>query len=616
MKKICVLPDSVISKIAAGEVIERPASVLKELLENSLDAGAATINIDFTQAGKSCLRVNDDGSGIAPSELELALKRHSTNKILDFDDLEKLNTFGFRGEALYSISAVSKLTLKSSLKNSSSGAEIYAEGGKIIKNIPSIPVGGTTIEVKDLFFNTPARKKFLKSDSTEKNRILKVIEESALVNTHCAFGVRSGGKEIYSLPAQNKDIKTNLYNRIKSIFTGDIAARLKYVSEKFIDARAFIGTVNRFSTAKNMQFFFVNKRPVTSLILRQALYRALSNYTDKNARIVSFMYFNLNPDTFDVNIHPQKKEVRFKDEGLIFSIVSKMVARAFSQISTSAPAKEQAVYYVQDKERSLAQDFKPENIKENDVKIPVPSVENFEMSDSKDLKKIVQSEIVSKNGQGAETPPAEQKQISAYAEKSRMFKPFYRFLGQASQSYLLFETENGILVIDQHAAQERVLFEKYLGEFDSSKPQVQKFMVPVNVEMTASQIENIMSAHEWLRNAGFEIDRFGPKTVLINAAPQIFGFGDDNIKNFILSLVDTDLNPQSENETVKRSKIARLACKNSVKAHKTLSREEAVNLLKNLHKCRHCNICPHGRPVSFTISKFEIAKKFQRTKIL
>jgi DNA mismatch repair protein MutL len=290
MTKIKVLPENVINKIAAGEVIERPASVLKELLENSMDAGAGTINIDLETAGKKLIRVHDNGTGLSEKDLELAVKRHSTSKISNFEDLDSLTTFGFRGEALYSIAAISKLNIKSSLHNAESGSQIYLEGAKLVKKSSAAAIGGTTVEVKDLFFNTPARKKFLKSDSTERSHLIKVIEEAALTNPKIAFNVKSAGKEIYCLPKQSSDEKTNLFNRIKSILGKDIASKLSYVSDADLGCRAFIGTVGRFTTSKNMQFFFVNKRPVTSAILRQSMYRALANYTDKNSRIVSVVY--------------------------------------------------------------------------------------------------------------------------------------------------------------------------------------------------------------------------------------------------------------------------------------------------------------------------------------
>jgi DNA mismatch repair protein MutL len=607
MNTIHVLPGSVVSKIAAGEVIEKPASVLKELIENSVDAGAETINIDFENAGKKLIRVNDDGAGLSPQDVAVAIKRHSTSKISAFEDLDKLTTFGFRGEALYSISAISKLTLKSSLHGALRGRQVYAEGGHVIKDLPYPPAGGTTVEVRDLFFNTPARRKFLKSDATEKSRLLKVVEESALVNTSVAFNVRSDGKEIYSL---------------KSVFTGEITSSLNYVTDKFMDVKAFIGAVNRFSTVKNLQFFFVNKRPVTSLVMRQAMYKAMADFAQKNTRPVSFMYFNMSPDSFDVNIHPQKKEVRFKDEGLIYSMVSKMVAASFSKDTIFKTNEEKAVYYIRDKERCAAKDFAAK--RKNDTK------ENFDAGTGREEKAITaelsdfrkvslqkaaaQEEIHSKPYEPQKYVPIE-KQTSKMPNEVSMFKPFYRFLGQIAQSYLLFETENALLVVDQHAAAERVLFEKYLAELDSV-PAVQRFIIAVSIDMTASQTETVMSEQEQLKNAGFEIDRFGPKTIQVSAAPAVLALADDKIKDFVFALAGDFKNTKRQSSTVKRQKLARLACKKSVKAHQNITREEAVNLLKNLHACRHSNICPHGRPTTFSIGKTEISKKFHRTKTL
>ena len=611
MNKIKILPESVINKIAAGEVIERPASVLKELIENSIDAGAKTINVDIEKAGKGLIRVNDDGSGLSPADLELAVKRHSTSKITDFSDLDKLATFGFRGEALYSISAVSKMIIKSSTADALSGSEIYVEGGNIKRVLPAGPVGGTTVEIKDLFFNTPARKKFLKSDSTEKSRMLKVIEESALINTATAFNVRCDGKEVYSLPAQTQDVRTNLLNRVRAVLGKEIADKLIFVKDDFADFKGFIGVVNRFSTSKSMQFFFVNKRPVTSTILRQALYRALSSYTDKNARVVSIIFLNLAPDSFDVNIHPQKKEVRFKDEGLIFSVISKLAAQALGQNLAENTPQNKAVYYIQDKKRSVAKDLerKLKEEKENSASDDNAflNIDNFVAVEEKSDAK---SETFSSPQNGAKPSGA------VHLKDGEIFTPFYRFLNQVSQSYLLFETKDGVLFVDQHAAQERILFEEYLAQLEGSKPAVQKFIVPVNVEMAASGIENIMQWKTWLADAGFEIERFGPTTIMLHSAPEVFGFDDNTIKEFVLTLAENMKNAADETEDIKRQKVARLACKKSVKANETVTSREAVEILKKLHECKHPNICPHGRPATFSFSKGEISKKFSRSKVL
>lgn len=568
--RIKILSPGTVSKIAAGEVIDRPSSVLKELLENSLDADAKTINIDFSASGKELIRVNDDGSGVLADDIELSIKRHSTSKISDFSDLDKLNTFGFRGEALYSIAAVSKLTIKSLANKSNLAREIYAEGGKILKNSPAGHSQGTTVEVKDLFYNLPARKKFLKTDATERSRIIKTFEEYALSNTDVGFYIRSEGSEIYSLPAPKGDERKKLHSRIKSVYGEEISDNLNYVSDRFMDVKGFIGSINRFSTSKTIQFFFVNKRPVTSLVLVQALYRAMSSYLDRNSRAVSFIHFDLKPDTFDINIHPQKREIRFKDEGLIFSLVSRLVAQAMGAGFSAEEEKNTAVYYIRDKERPVER--------------------------SLEIDSSIQPH-------------------SQHKAQDEMFKPFYRFLGQISQSYLLFETEKSLLVLDQHAAAERVLFEKYLGELDS-KPQVQEFIVPVTVDITASQMENLMSNGNWLKNVGFEIERFGSNTISVVGTPVVFGFDDNQIKEFIFSLSQELSDAKEESETIRRQRLARLACKKSVKARRDITREEAVALLKNLHNCKHPNICPHGRPISFELGKSEISKKLGRGKVL
>ena len=272
MKRIKLLDQKTAGKIAAGEVIERPSGVLKELLENSLDSGATIINVDIEKAGKKLIRVNDNGQGIGKEDLPTALLRHSTSKITDFEDLGSLNTFGFRGEALYSIAAISKITISSCVEGEK-GAMIQAEGGKLINQAPAPALKGTTVEVRDLFFNTPARLKFLKSDAVERSHLLSCAEDAAMANPETAFNVRTDGNKIYALASQKND-QAGLRSRLGKIIGEEIVKNLIYIEDSQFSFKAFVSPADKLSPARDRQFFFVNRRPITCKLLQQALYKA------------------------------------------------------------------------------------------------------------------------------------------------------------------------------------------------------------------------------------------------------------------------------------------------------------------------------------------------------
>ena len=315
LKKIAVLDKNTIDKIAAGEVVERPSSVVKELVENAIDAGATRINIDIENAGKKLIRVNDNGCGIKESELKLALLRHSTSKIVNFEDLETLNTFGFRGEALFSISAVSKLTI-SSYQEGSKPSRLYAEGGKIISQSSAPALQGTTAEVKDLFFNTPARLKFLKTDSVERSHLLLVVEETALANLDIGFQVKIDGALIYNF-APVKNEPENLRKRIAQIIGKETAETLHFIKEKDFNFCAYISPINKLCASRNLQYFFVNKRPVNCKILQQAIFKAYQPYRASNRYPCAIVYLTLPPSDFDVNNPIAYKDMEEIDKWLL-----------------------------------------------------------------------------------------------------------------------------------------------------------------------------------------------------------------------------------------------------------------------------------------------------------
>ena len=630
MKRIKLLDPKTAGKIAAGEVIERPSGVLKELLENSLDSGASVVNVDIEKAGKKLIRVNDNGQGISREDLPTALLRHSTSKITNFDDLDSLNTFGFRGEALYSVAAISKISIFSCVEGEK-GAMIQAEGGKLTNQAPAPALKGTTVEVRDLFFNTPARLKFLKSDAVERSHLLSCAEEAAMANPETAFNVRTDGNKIYALAAQ-KDDQAGLRNRLGKILGEEIVKNLIYIEDAQFGFRAFVSPADKLGPARDRQFFFVNKRPITCKLLQQALYKAYQPYREKDKHPAAVIYMNLPPSEFDVNIHPQKKDIKFIQESAVFNFIYSKISETLLkngqsqsfQIKTSRqPVSFEAAAsfpcppapIVKEAFAPKAESFTPADFLNVATPKTEPSVQarDFEEPPSYNIEKEdISAEIsyTQKNGQ------REERQTllpQSGPEDPSWFKGPYTYLGQLHQSYVLFENPQGLVLIDQHAAQERIYFEEYLTQIENSSVQVQPLMFPVSVQLPASKLEAVLAWSEVLAQTGFEISRFSTSTLSINAVPNLLKFKEESIKDFIVSLSDVIGDPAKSDNKLKYHLISTMACKKSIKAGEKLEKVQAEALLNNMKKCKDALHCPHGRPTLITLEMKEVSRKFGRS---
>ena len=601
------------SKIAAGEVIERPAGVLKELIENSLDAGAKTINIDILKAGKTLIRVNDDGCGIKREELSLAIKRHTTSKITKFDDLNNLNTFGFRGEALYSLAAVSKLKISSCISEKEGGAMIEVCGGEISAEAAAPAIKGTTIEVKDLFFNTPARLKFLKSDNVERAHLLRTIEEAALANINVTFNVNTDGVSIYRLNAE-EDTEEGLRKRLNKILGGELAKNLLFCQDESFGFKAFISPLNNLCASRDNQFFFINKRPVASKVLQQALYKAYQPYRAKEKHPCAVIFLAINPAEFDVNIHPQKKDIKFAFENDIFNFL-------YNKITKTLLAEQEVINTPLTEEISF--ESKPTQIE----KEPIQEAQNDEEQKEipLDLSEIINKHLAEKNKnlfvndfeerknyeikpQTNQNEQAELKQNSH--DLPKWWQGPYNYLGQIHQSFLVFENPQGLVLVDQHAAQERVLFEKYFNEIELGNVPSQPLMFPISVQMPSSTLEQVLNYKDFLLKIGFEITRFSATCLMVNSVPNILQFKEEDLKDFIVALPQ-DLKADEVN--LKYKLVAMRACKRAIKAGEKLNKEQVEVLMENLKKCKDALHCPHGRPTILTFTTAEIAKRFERT---
>lgn len=581
MAAIKHLPESVSSKIAAGEVIERPASLLKELLENSLDAGATKIAVEVTGAGRKTLRVTDDGSGMTPKDCALALERHATSKISSLTDLADLSSFGFRGEALFAAAAVSRLTLTSRPPKASAGHRIVASAGKITSSGPAACSPGTTIEIKDLFYNTPARAKFLKSDTFEKSRLSSVLEEAALAHPGVSFSYKSESRTTLRFSAEKKPGSTDAFRRRTAGVLGrDLAAPLVAVEADRPEGRLrmFISPWDGLTPSRNLQYWFVNGRPIVSRVLQQALYRAYKDYRTRDRHPVCVAFLEMDPGAFDVNVHPGKREVRFRSDRAIHELVAGLV---FSTLSRAKPAPPLVPSYG-GQVREPSRSYGAPSFGAGGGPLSSPAL-------------------------ALETRPAE-----AFTAEGTpaWFTPPFRYLGQVEKSYLVFEASGGLFVLDQHAAAERILFERYID--DIAKHQGgQKLLVPLAVELPASRVQHVLSLAGQLKDLGFEMESFGKTTVRFTAVPSMFKKSSE-LKELVHRLLDSFNSPVAAAQDVKHHAVSTIACKAAVKAHDPLSAEEAMRLIEDLKDCRDGSSCPHGRRAILSLNREELARRFQR----
>jgi len=597
MPVIHQLPEDVYSRIAAGEVVERPASMLKELIENSLDAGATRIDVEALGAGRESLRVVDDGCGMDAADVKLCLGRHATSKLAAFEDLDRLQTFGFRGEALYAIAAVAKITVTSATREAATGWRVTSDGTRVTDG-PSPAIAGTTVLVKNLFYNTPARLEFLKSAGYERGKLAAVVEEAALENPRVRFAYKAEGRNVLRFEPENSgDVFQDFDFRAASVLGDELASGLLPIDAERpgVRLRMLVSPLDKMAGSRSFQYFFVNKRPVAARALQQALYKAYAE-RPSGRHPVCVALLELAPDAFDVNVHPGKREVRFKNEGELFAIVSGLAASALAKAKAAAPITGRP----------------PDESYGSGTPSPYGSVAADAPSPSPDAP-------ATHYLGGRALLPDEFKQLKLGPELSlgahegapAWYTPPFRFLGQIERSYLLFEANGGLFVLDQHAAAERVLFEKLMAELEHGGAKSQKLMLPVPVDLPASAVRMVLDKAERLRRVGFDVESRGRNGLQVTAIPAIFTAAED-VKRLVHRVVDALSDPVDEAAALRHDAIATIACKAAVKAHDRLGEEEAYKLLDALKDCKDGSCCPHGRRAMLALNRDELARRFQR----
>ncbi len=570
MNRIRLLPEHVANQIAAGEVVERPASVVKELLENSLDADAHHITVTVKNGGRSVVCVTDDGQGMSRDDALLALERHATSKISKAEDLHTIRSLGFRGEAIPSIAAVSRFTLTSRERGTLSGTQIQIAGGKILSVKDVGAAEGTVVETRNLFFNLPARRKFLRSVPTETAHVEHITTLCALAHPGVAFKLLVDDREVFNL-APTKELP----GRLREIYGAQLVEQLLplELSRGDVAVTGFVGKPGISRADRRQQYVFVNGRPVESKGINYALLEGYHTALMKGKFPVTFLFIEIDPELVDVNIHPAKREVRFRDEFAVRQAVIDAVRAAIEPKGTVKPVQ-------------------------TGVVAAVPSGSG--VSQERLLPAAGDSGYYNKQTEFAASEVQTEEQGT------------WRILGVIGQLYVLVESPEGLVLMDQHAAHERVLFEKMLKELETDSAPAQKLLLPVTLELDVRDAAFLQSNLKTLHKLGIGISEFGDKTFLVDAVPPYFPLS--NLPQVFRNIVD-ELRQTGEQVHARRlgeDKIATTVCRHAVKARDPLRGEELRALLDQLHKCELPYTCPHGRPTMIQISYAELEKKFGR----
>jgi len=689
--KINVLPTEIANMIAAGEVVERPGSVVKELVENCIDAGASSITVEIKKGGVPYIRITDNGSGIEADEIETAFKRHATSKIKTASDLDAIGTLGFRGEALASIAAVSRVEVFSKTKNSDIGRCVTVEGGEILENEEAGCPDGTTMIVRNLFFNTPARMKFLKNDATEASHITDIVNKLVISHPEISFQYINNGKTVLSSNGDGK-----LLSSIYTVFGKDYAKNMTEVfyEEPGFKVTGYVGNSRLARKDRRHQMFFVNTRNIMSRIMSAAVSEAFKNTVMTGHFPVCVLKTEVDPKLVDVNVHPAKIEVRFADEKKIYNIIYWAVKNALtdkkfvpefeikSTVGNSSaegkliknapsydraaqmdinllresyinpsPVKEQKKEPVKkedvssalkeekpvisvkepDEKREKAEiipkdtsvftkDEKadtsgaffssPEQIFANDTEKTEDDVSRF--SHVKNASENVLQRKVSQHTEIVKEVPSPAEETGSPAIKNFTADVDFRLIGQVFGTYILIQKDNELLVIDQHAAHERIYFEELLEEFNKDIVSSQLMLLPVTMTLSPTELNTALEGKSFFLQLGFEIEDFGQSSIVIRSTPGTME--EQDIKDCVSRMI-TILSEHKNNlvREMYEEALHMVACKRALKGNKVLSEKEQKSLAEQvLALGEGINTCPHGRPIMIKMSKYSLEKQFKR----
>ncbi len=626
MTKIKELDQDLINKIAAGEVIERPSSVVKELVENSIDANATIITIEVIEGGKSFIKVSDNGCGISPEDISLSIKRHATSKISSTDDLFAIHTLGFRGEALASIAAISNLKLITKTPENETGIKITVENGEIAKQETIPAKTGTTIEISNLFYNVPARKKHLKGIAVEFKHILDIITRYALIHPEIHFTLIHNQKTIINSPA-TKDFLANIMTVYGRDLTRDLLT-VKYENEEVI-ITGYIGKPSSARADKEYQSLYINKRYIKNYILQKAAYDGYNTLLFHGKHPVFMLNIELQPTRVDVNVHPTKAIVRIEKEYLIYDAIKHAIIdtlveenlipeiienknKEFDAKLILAPSsqylEQQTILRQQTAEQSSRSGFQSTQPTLQSSELRFQSTQpGLQSSGSK-----LQSTESGSEFQSLQTASTEQSQRAQqlFLEKQKHTMNI-KLIGKIHNTFIVAEDEKGMILIDQHAAHERVMYEKFLKQYFSKAIAVQQLLSPIVLHLTPQEKMIVEENNSFLNSSGFSIEPFGNDSCLLRTIPSVFGRTQS--KELVYNILDElNLGESTAIDELKEERIARAACRAAVKAHDVLEFPEIYKIIEELFQCENRFTCPHGRPAIIHYSMYELEKKFKR----
>jgi DNA mismatch repair protein MutL len=639
---IHILPEQVASQIAAGEVVERPASALKELVENSLDAGARSISVEIERGGAGLIAVGDDGCGMGREDAILSLRRHATSKIRDAADLTAIRTMGFRGEALASIASVSRLRIVTRRAADLAGVEIVADGGEISLTRECAAAPGTRIEVRELFFNTPARLKFLKTIATEQGAAAEVIARLAIAHWRVAFKLAAEGRVVYDLSRA-----ASVLERMRQLHGAKVASRMLHFDSQHAGARVFgLATISQDSyPTPRMVFTFVNRRAVRDRVLQRAVQQAYDTLIPRGRYPATAVFVEMRPEDVDVNVHPMKTEVRFRNSGAVFEAVYHAL-RARLADQTADQTLDGAPSAVAQRPEALGALIAPSDAapplrlvpdapaavraEQRALGLGAPGLK-WNSSTAAEVAALYDAPArddsagtlapVAING-GAQVIPLVHPHGNQIPDKQIPDKPIpmysrLRVVGQLFAGYIALESDDGLILVDQHAAHERVTFEKLRAEMRAGGIRVQAMLTAVPIELNPARAPQVYQALGEFRAMGFELEPFGPATLLLKGAPAVFGA--DGGARLLVEMIDAMGEDgyrgdvfRSGGATALEELLKQLACHGSVRVGRLLREPEITALLEELDRTEFKTNCPHGRPVHIQWGRGLIERMFRR----
>ncbi len=614
IQKIKILPENLANKIAAGEVVNRPESVVKELLENSLDAGAKNVDVFIKGAGKTLIQVSDDGEGMNEEDALLSIQRHATSKIESIEDLEAIKTFGFRGEALASIAAVSIFELRTQGKDLELGTFIKIDETASITKEKGSYAKGTSVAVKNLFYNVPARRNFLKSNQTELKHIIETFKKVALSHPEISFKFYNDDEIVFNFP------KSSLGERMKSVFAENILDAILEVKEitDYISLTGFVTKPAYLRRSKGEQYFFLNKRFVQSRIVSHAVFTAFENILEKGDYPFFVLFMNVDPKKVDVNVHPSKLEIKFEDEKEIYSFVQAVVRKTLGSYDLVP-----TVTFDNATDSNEKLSFQNQNsVGRNDfadrpfVRMAQPQRRTLPLMNEDEIDRLfddLNSEIKSSAPLAGTTGPFDERQTTeVYHEREMLQQTEAPFIVLLHNKYILSQIKSGLIIIDAHVAHERILYEQAMNSFEANIPFSQHLLFPQTVKLDPADYMLARELEQYLINLGFELKFQSKNTIVIIGIPS-----DIKLEHEVETLLDI-LHEYRKNEQHKqlevRDNLAKsFSCKAAIKAGDKLTEYEMRILVDKLFATSMPYVCPHGRPIVIKIPLEELDKRFGRT---